>query len=127
MPIFDITIVLKSGEILSDVTASRLADAAGLIFKEEAGRCWVKLLPLDKRHYAENGVAEADMPYPGFVEVLQFHEETVERRASLAIELAKSFGGVLDRNLEHVHIEFCPAAKNRIAFGGKLRTESDDC
>ena len=63
---------------------------------------------------------------PGFVEVLQFHEETVECRASLAIELAKSFGGVLDRNLEHVHIEFCPAAKNRIAFGGELRTESGD-
>jgi hypothetical protein len=90
MPILDIEIVVAADADLDSSLAAKLADAAGEVFASVAGQTWVRLRPLGGELYAENG------------------------------GLTLAIANVCDRAPETVHLVYRPAARGRVAFGGKL-------
>ena len=56
MPILDVELVVNEGDppLPADL-AREIADAAGEIFDQPPGECWVRLREIPRRHYAENG------------------------------------------------------------------------
>jgi phenylpyruvate tautomerase PptA (4-oxalocrotonate tautomerase family) len=118
MPIIDIEFVQERPGPIETTLARKFADALGDVFEAKPGKIWVRLRELSYGAYAENGVAKP--PKPVFVTVLASSppegKEIEARLAAIAEVVAK----LCKRPLENVHVHFEPAAKGRIAFGGKI-------
>ena len=114
MPIIDIEIV--DGAVSPEMTQA-LADGIGKGFGAKPGKVWVRVRSLSPDAYAEN---EVRAPKPVFVTVTASQpplgQELRSRIAWIVDEVARATG----RPRENIHVEFQPAAKGRIAFGGKL-------
>jgi len=119
MPILEVEIVLKPGELLTGDIAARLAGAAGAIFASRPRGTWVRVRALDAALYAENDAGASPGVFPVFVSVLK-SELDVQRMQDEASRLAEAISGICNRPMENVHVLFEPAARGRIAFGGIL-------
>lgn len=122
MPILELEIV--ADDPLPDGLASRIADAAGCVFNALAGTTWVRLRTLSKSLYAENGSGTQMDFSPVFVSVLKYEWPPAKQMKIEAAKLASEIAGLCDRPVENVHILFIPEAKGRIAFGGKLLSDT---
>ncbi len=71
MPILEIEIFLRPGEMLASDLAKRLADACADIFKSDPRQTWIILRTLDPGQYAENEADGAEPVFPVFVQVLK--------------------------------------------------------
>ena len=70
--------------------------------------------------YAENGATVEDNDLPVFVRVLHADWPEEGTRSKEAAALAASVASCLGRQVEHVHIEYAPPGRGRVAFGGRL-------
>ena len=120
MPILDVEIVLNEGESLDRTLAAKLADAAGEIFGSVAGGTWVRLRELPAAGYAENGGGPAEGVRPVFVDVLLADPPSGEELRLQVHRLTLAIAKLCDRPPENVHVLYAPAARGRIAFGGKV-------
>jgi phenylpyruvate tautomerase PptA (4-oxalocrotonate tautomerase family) len=120
MPILNFEIV---GDVNKNELARSLADAAGKVLETKPGNTWVKLHFLPREHYAENGDL-AEEVQPVFVSVLLGRCYDSKEHARAALEMTEAFATILNRPKENIHILFEPNAMGRIAFGGKLLTDS---
>jgi phenylpyruvate tautomerase PptA (4-oxalocrotonate tautomerase family) len=118
MPIVDIKIVAPVGTKLPEGAASMLAQALAAVFQAPGGRVWVRLEQLAEHLYAENGPAQR--AHPVFVTVLHADLPPPEALAAQALALSRAVSGCLGHQAEHVHVEYAPPGRGRVAFGGKL-------
>lgn len=117
MPILDIEIVSDRQErILGQITQA-LADELGAAFGAAAGKLWVKVRTLPREQYAENG---GTAPMPVFVTVTASAPPTGEVLRTRIDQVTDAVARITRRPRENIHVEFLPAARGRIAFGGKL-------
>ena len=115
MPIIDIDIV--EGTIAGKTTQA-LADAIGKAFGADSGRVWVRARSLPAAAYAENG--RRDAPQPVFVTITASRPPQGQELRRIIAIIVEDVARITKRDAEHVHVEFAPAAKGRIAFGGRL-------
>ena len=114
MPIVDVEIVAGA---TAPGLAQQIADDVGDVFGAAAGKVWVRLRTLDGDSYAENRVAA---PQPVFVRVLASAPPEGEARRQILSGITAAVARRTGRPPENVHVLFEPAAKGRIAFGGRL-------
>ena len=119
MPIVDVQLVTPDGHAPT-VSSTNLADALANVFNAKPGSVWVRLSVLPSNLYAENGVAQGQIPNPVFVRVMYADLPAMEVLESQARAIALAVGQCLARPSELVHIEFAPASRGRVAFGGTL-------
>lgn len=117
MPIVDIELVVREGEVLADAMASTLADALGEVFGVEPGRLWVRVRTLPDSQYAENLSAP---PHPVFVTLLLGEHPRLDLRKLQMRQVAEVVGRTCRCPVENVHVLLEPPARGRIAFGGEL-------
>lgn len=117
MPIIDIEIVSRPGEDPAPPLAQPLADALGDAFGADAGKVWVRLRELPAAHYAEN---RAPAPAPVFVTVTASAPPEGEALRERIAQVTAAVARLTRRPAANVHVEFLPAARGRIAFGGRL-------
>ena len=120
MPILTIEIISFSREQEKAGLASIIADRAGDIFSSMPGGTWVKIRWLPAEQYAENGGGPPENVRPVFVEILLSelpNPDIMKRQVNL---LTEAIAGLCNRSSENVHILYQPAAKGRIAFGGRI-------
>jgi len=98
--------------------ARAIADAVASALQAEPGKVWVTLQLVSEHLYAENGQTEA--LHPVFLKVTHAELPGQEALAQEAKSLACSVGAALHCSPSLVHIEYPPAGKGRIAFGGIL-------
>ena len=120
MPVLEVEIVLRPGEVLPSGLAGELADRAGQVFHAPLGTTWVRLRSLEPGSYAENGGGPPQGVSPVFVAVLKRTLPGMEQRRTEAAELAAAVAQACARPVENVHILYLPEGSGRIAFGGKL-------
>lgn len=120
MPILDVEIVLRPGEAPAEGLPGALARAAGAALEARAGGTWVRLRTLPRERYGEDGELPPEVA-PAFVTVLLADPPTGAALRERAARLAAALAPLLDRPVEHVHVLVEPAARGRIAFGGRLR------
>jgi len=80
----------------------------------------VRMTELPNERYAENGTTVEDNDLPVFVHVLHADWPEEDIRFKEAEALAVAVAASLGRQVEHVHIEYAPPGRGRVAFGGKL-------
>ncbi len=119
MPIFDIEIATRHGEALAPGLAADLADALGAVMGAAPGKVWVRLRDLAPERYAENG-RDPDRPFPVFVTLVASAPPQGEHLDHVAAQVAEAVAHLTDRAPENVHLLVEPAAKGRVAFGGKV-------
>ena len=119
MPIVDVQLVSGAGG-QSDHMAASIAEALAVVFKAQPGRVWVRLSFLPSSAYAENGITEVPAAAPVFVRVLHADIPAPEVLASEAMAIAQAVGACVERTAEHVHVEYAPSGRGRVAFGGNL-------
>lgn len=118
MPIIDACIVIPDVDPEPIGAAKAIADAVAATLGAAPGRVWVRLHLLPQTRYAENGTDDA--PCPVFLRVLHADAKPVDLLAREAEGLAQAVGACLGRPSEFVHIEYAPAGRGRIAFGGRM-------
>ena len=123
MPILDVQIVVPTGEEPDPSMAAKLADAAGEVFETVAGKTWVRLRGLPRDRYAENGGGPLEGVLPVFVDVLLADPPAGEDLRLQVHRLTLAIAKVCNRLPENVHLFYQPAARGRVAFGGKLVSE----
>ena len=115
MPIVDIDIVDGT---LTKKTTQALADAVGQAFGAAPGKVWVRSRILPATGYAENGAQPA--PRPVFVTVTASAPPQGDELKAVIGRIVADVARLTNRPRDNVHVEFAPAAKGRIAFGGRL-------
>lgn len=118
MPIVDVKIVAPARATLPESTAKALAEALAAVFQAPEGRVWVRVEQLAADLYAENGPAKH--PHPVFVTVVHADLPPREALAAQAVALCNAVSGCLGREPQHVHVEYSPPGRGRVAFGGNL-------
>ena|SRR5688500_1562300 len=118
MPIIDIEFVQERPGPIEPTLARKLADALGEVFEAAPGKIWVRLRELPYGAYAENGVAKA--PKPVFVTVLASAPPEGKDLEARIGAITEAVAEHTQRPVKHVHVAFEPAARGRIAFGGKI-------
>jgi phenylpyruvate tautomerase PptA (4-oxalocrotonate tautomerase family) len=118
MPIVDIQVVSKAEQAVLGITAKNLAEAIAEALNASPGRVWVRLELLPQEAYAENGAGQ--QVFPVFVKVLHADMPPHEALVAQAAALAKAVASCVGRSPEHVHIEYAPPGRGRVAFGGEL-------
>ena len=119
MPIADVEIVLRPGEVLRPEMAAELANELGEIFQSSPRGTWVRVRCLPADHYAENSGRPAEV-YPIFVSILK---AILPVAHEIDMEVARITGAVAQicgRPSENVHVIYQPEARGRVAFGGKI-------
>ena len=114
MPILDVEIV---GGKIEAATTRALADGLGAVFEAAPGKVWVRVRSLPVEAYAENG---GGAPKPVFVTVTASappEGAVLRQRIDGIVAVVAQLTG---RPRENIHVEFQPAARGRIAFGGRL-------
>jgi len=119
MPIVDIQLVSGGGG-QSEHMAAKAAEALAGVFGAPAGRVWVRLSFLTSSAYAENGTPEAPSSAPVFVRVLHADLPAREALALEARAISQAIGACVQRGPQRVHVEYAPAGRGRVAFGGDL-------
>ena len=119
MPILEIEIVVRPGEILRPTLAKELADAAGAVFDSAPGGTWVRVRTLAADRYAE-GPGPAPEVFPVFVQVLKASLPGTDAMQAEVTQLTSILAGFLDRPRENVHVIYVPAGRGRVAFGSTL-------
>lgn len=120
MPILNVELVGTIPEQAGSGLAQRIADSAGEVFGSRPQGTWVKLRFIEPNSYSENSGGPRGKAGPVFVSVLQSKVWQGAQLSALASELAKAIAASCSRPIENVHVLFEPAAKGRMAFGGKL-------
>jgi hypothetical protein len=120
MPILEIEIVTRPGEVLPPGIASEIADRAGEIFASTPGGTWVRLRALPDASYAENGGGPPLGVHPVFVTVLKSRLPDSDELEQEAARLAAAVARICGRPAENVHILYLPEGSGRVAFGGKI-------
>lgn len=119
MPIVDVQLVAK-GSIATEGLAARLAEALAQVFSAPPGRVWVRLSVLPGAQYAENGINSAETGLPVFVLVLHADLPSGQVLAAQAQSISQAVAACIQCSAEHVHVEYAPAGRGRVAFGGQL-------
>ena len=119
MPIFDVEIVTRHQEPLPPALAGDLADALGGVMEAVPGKIWVRLRSLPSDGYAENGVG-ADRPFPVFVTLTASAPPQGEHLDHFVRQVTEAVARLADRPPENVHVLVAPAARDHVAFGGKV-------
>ncbi len=119
MPIFDIEIATRHGEAVPPTLAADLADALGAVLDAAPGKVWVRLRTLAPGAYAENE-SGGDTPFPVFVTLTASAPPEGEHLEHVARQVTEAVAHLADRPPGNVHVLVQPAARGRIAFGGKL-------
>jgi phenylpyruvate tautomerase PptA (4-oxalocrotonate tautomerase family) len=122
VPIINVEIVVAPGRPVVAGLAQSLADAAGRALGTPAGRTWVRLHWLAREQYAENESPLAIDELPVFVTVLKREPPGPDQLSGEIASLTGAIAEVLGRARSCVHVEYAPAARGRLAFGGKLVT-----
>ncbi len=123
MPIVTIELLEDTpAEPVDEATLQALSDALGALLDSEPGGTWVRLEPVSRAGYAENGQAVPASLRPALVRVLKADLGDTTARAAEAERLSTIVAEHLGRPRENVHVLFEPAARGRIAFGGVLLT-----
>ena len=122
MPILEVEIVLRPGEILAGRLAAEVAERAGEVFASPARGTWVKVRTLPGENYAENGAGLPGDIFPVFVTVLKARRPVPEQMQAEVARLAQAIAQACGRPVENVHILYLPEAAGRLAFGGRLVT-----
>lgn len=122
MPVVEIEIVTRDGEIFPQQMVNSLADRLGEIFGSPAGGTWVRLRFLPRNQYAENG-GKPEGVNPAFVSVLKAHLPSLPDRQVEAQQIARVVSALCNRPVENVHVLYLPEASGRIAFGGELKLD----
>ena len=120
MPILDLEIVVPDGEALDASLAASVADASGEVFGSLAGQTWVRVRAVPRESYAENGGGPPVGIHPVFVRVLLADPPQGEDLRSQVHRLTLAIAKVCQRPPENVHLFYEPAARGRVAFGGRL-------
>ena len=120
MPIIDVCPVVSASRKLPENAAQTIADSISRVLNAKTGRVWVRMTELAAGQYAENGATVEDNDLPVFVRVLHADWPEEDTRSNEAATLAASIAACLGRQVEHVHIEYAPAGRGRVAFGGRL-------
>ena len=120
MPIVDVELVAAPGDRLAEGLAQSLADVVGRTLQSPAGQTWVRVRVLAREHYAENASPVPETDLPVFVTVLKLDLPERAQSASEIPALTRAVAGILGRAESCVHVEYAPAARGRLAFGGKL-------
>ena len=120
MPILEVEIILRPGELLTAGLSSQIADQAAAALAAPPGRTWVKLRTLLPDQYAEDGANTPTSIYPVFVSVLKADPPPPDELAAEVTRLTEAIANTCDRPSENVHILYEPPARGRIAFGGRL-------
>jgi phenylpyruvate tautomerase PptA (4-oxalocrotonate tautomerase family) len=118
MPIVHVRMVIEDGRFPPKGTARALSEALANVFLAPPGRVWVQLECIPEDHYAENGSSERAQPV--FVQVLLADLPPPPELEQQAAALAAAVARVAERSPEHVHIEYAPPGRGRVAFGGVL-------
>lgn len=117
MPIIDIELVSASADEAASGVAQGLADALGDAFEVETAKVWIRLRTLSAANYAENHAKPAE---PAFVTVIASAPPTGEALRQRIAQITQIVARHTHRPPELVHVLFEPAARGRIAFGGRL-------
>jgi phenylpyruvate tautomerase PptA (4-oxalocrotonate tautomerase family) len=120
MPILDVEIITRPGEVIGPHLASELARRAGLIFGSPPGGTWVKVHSLASEYYAENDDNPGSSIYPVFVSVLKARRPSPIARQKEVEQLTTAVTQVCHRPAENVHIIYLSDGTGRIAFGDKM-------
>jgi len=125
MPI--VTIETLSDSLLSDEDAlptpdqlQTLADSLGTLFGSAPSGTWVKARQQQRAYYAENMIEISRDMRPVVVEIIKSDLESGKELAIEAAAVCALVAQTLERKTEHVHVVYQPAARGRVAFGGKL-------
>ena len=117
MPIIDIELVEPAGTLSEAGLAQALADALGEAFGVAPGKIWTRIRSLPAANYAENHLSA---PNPVFVTVLASAPPDGEELRKRIAQTTEIVARLTRRPADNVHVLFEPAAKGRIAFGGRL-------
>lgn len=120
MPIVDVQVVTHASDAPRRSLARELADAIGAALAAPLGRVWARLSWLPTDRYAENGCDLAEVEMPVFVTLLHADPPDGLARAAEAQAVASAVAACVGRSVDRVHVEYAPAGRGRIAFGGKL-------
>ncbi|RPJ44488.1 MAG: hypothetical protein EHM19_06685 [Candidatus Latescibacterota bacterium] len=120
MPILDVEIVLRQGEVLPGRLANAIAQAAGRSMGTAPGRTWVKLRGLAVERYAEDGEGRPEGVFPVFVRVLKAERPAGEALRAEVEALTGAIAAASGRPPENVHVLYEESAKGRLAFGGEV-------
>ncbi|MDH4115211.1 MAG: hypothetical protein OEU89_07045 [Burkholderiaceae bacterium] len=118
MPVVDIQVVTDAEHTVPAGSAKAVATAMATVLHAPSGHVWVRLEHLPVEQYAENGPVE--VLFPVFVKVLLADLPPPDALATQAASLAQAVATCLNRRAEQVHIEYAPAGRGRVAFGGQL-------
>ncbi|MEJ2090040.1 MAG: hypothetical protein P8Y69_16540 [Gammaproteobacteria bacterium] len=125
MPI--VTIETLSDDLYSEEDAlptqdqlQSLADALGSLFGSQPSGTWVRARQQQRAHYAENLIEITRDMRPVIVEILKSDLGSEKARAIEAAAVCALVAQTLGRRTENVHVIYQPAARGRVAFGGKL-------
>jgi hypothetical protein len=120
MPIVDVCPVLSASRKLPPDAAQTLADSIARVLSVETGRVWVRMTELQDGKYAESEATVEDDGLPVFVQTLHADWPGEDARVKEAEERAETVASSLRRPVEHVHVEYAPPGRIRVAFGGQL-------
>jgi phenylpyruvate tautomerase PptA (4-oxalocrotonate tautomerase family) len=120
MPILQVEIVLRAGEVLPDRLAADIADRAAQVFGAAPGRTWVRLHALPRDQYAEDGGGPSRGVYPVFAGVLHRQRPAGDDLRQEVGRLTTVIAEACGRPPENVHLFYEPDALERVSFGGKL-------
>ena len=120
MPILDVQVVLPAELRLAAGVAQAVADAAAASLGAEPGRVWVRLEVLASANYAENNSKLSASELPAFVRVLHAQPPVGTAAEAEILALTAAIAAALGRPTDRVHIEYAPAGRGRVAFGGRM-------
>jgi phenylpyruvate tautomerase PptA (4-oxalocrotonate tautomerase family) len=118
LPILRVEIVERPGTEPDPGLARSLAESAGRVFGSRPGSTWVILTRRSALDYAENG--EEGEHYPVFVRVLVRDPPSGAKLREEVSALTDAIARECGREPSEVHLLYEPAARGRMAFGGRL-------
>ena len=120
MPIVTVEIVVDADDALESGLAQSLANTIGGALDSPPGQTWVRVYSIPHGQYAENDCDVDANDLPVFVTVLKRQSPVVSELQSEIALLTEAIARAVGRTAANVHIEYAPAATNRLALGGKL-------
>ena len=120
MPLVTVEVVVEADDALESGIAQSLANTIGGALDSPPGQTWVRVYSILRSQYAENNCDVDANDLPVFVTVLKRQSLAVSELQSEIALLTEAIARATGRAAANVHIEYPPAATNRLAFGGKL-------
>jgi phenylpyruvate tautomerase PptA (4-oxalocrotonate tautomerase family) len=120
MPIVTVELVGDEPHAAEPSLAQPIADAVARVIGSSPGQTWVRVRWLPRGNYAENNVVVSGRDLPVFVGILMHSPPVGEALASQVSALTRAIADAVGRPANLVHVEYAPAASDRVSFGGKL-------